>query len=162
MGQGFAPRSDLVTRQTSGVGSASSPDGPVARPAPAGHWLTPGSSLCHWAKPASAAGWPPCWPFGKPAGYNTSGGDGYAGRVRTIGRSGGTYVVHLNSWVAPKSPSNHVPLRAVWFQRKPAGRKSKRIKPSGRRQLNERIEEDPPPRTPHFQTGGFKAVSGRR
>jgi hypothetical protein len=83
-----------------------------------------GSSFGSWARPASAAGWRPCWPADKPAGRSAAGGNGYAGQVRIAGRSGGTYAVGSRSWAAPKR------RRPSW-----------RLQPQGPRHVQR--EEDP-------------------
>ena len=96
-GQWLAPHTDLVTRLASGGGSSRSLDGLCARPARAAGWPIRGSSRAPWARHAKRLGWRSCWPGGRPAGNSTAGASGYAGRVRTVGRSGGTYVV---CWVS--------------------------------------------------------------
>ncbi len=161
-------RSDLVTRETSGPASASSPDGPAARPSPAGGWPTRGSSPSPWAKPANAAGWRPCSPGGKPAGCSISGGNGCAGRARIAGRSGGTYVVGLGSWAAPGqtahvgSDSVETPVRSSPKKTqgkktaaRPEGRRPSRRIP-GRRRPAEENDIFTPARSLYFQDGHDK------
>ena len=120
--------SDLVTRATSGVAAASSPDGPGARPAPAGDWPNPGSSCGPWARPATAAGWRPCWPAGKPVGYSISGGNGYAGRARITGDNGGTCVVWLNSWGCSKITEQPCSLKSSPEPKKTPRKKTRKKK----------------------------------
>ena len=88
----------LVTRQRSGGGSgASSPDGPGARPAPAGRWPSRGSSPVPWARPASVAG----WPGGRRAGSSAADAGGCAGLGRITGRSCSTCAAGWRSWSWP-------------------------------------------------------------
>ena len=70
-------------------------------------WPARGSSPGPWARPASAAGWRPCWPGGRPAGGSISGGSGYAGRARIAVRSGGTYVVGVRVMGGSKTAAAH-------------------------------------------------------
>lgn len=144
-------RSDLVTRETSETASASSPDGPAARPSPAGGWPTRGSSPPHWAKPANAADWRPCSPGGRPAGCSTAGGNGCADRARIAGRTGGTYVVGFGSWAAPRDNA-HVGVQSLRPQSSVAEEnpvEENQCAPGGEENPVEEYqeEEDPPKKT---------------
>jgi len=81
---------------------ASSRDGPYARPAREERWPCHRSSRTPWARPASGPGWQSCWPAGRPAASNTSGGSGCGGPVRIAVRNGGTCVLGVGAWATPK------------------------------------------------------------
>ena len=144
-----------MTRPTSDPASASSPDGPVPKPLPAGDWPTRGSSLCPWTRPANAAGRRPCRPGDKPADRNTCGDNGCASRDRITRCSDSTGVVGWGSWAAPKRTA-HVVARTVTTPVMLARRRPRR-----RRQVCAPREEDPIEEDHNFKPAGLPYSQNR-